>query len=30
MNTVLVCASHSPLLHCYSKEPESWQALQEA
>lgn len=30
MNTALVCASHSPLLHCYEKEPEDWQALQAA
>ena len=30
MSTALVCASHSPLLHCYSKEPESWEELQRA
>jgi 2,3-dihydroxyphenylpropionate 1,2-dioxygenase len=30
MSTAMVCASHSPLLHCYSKEPESWEALQQA
>ncbi len=30
MNTAMVCASHSPLLHCYSKEPDSWGALQQA
>ena len=30
MITAMVCASHSPLLHCYSKEPENWEALQHA
>ncbi len=30
MSTALVCASHSPLLHCYSKEPKSWDAIQVA
>lgn len=28
--TAMVCASHSPLLHCYSKEPEDWDKLQAA
>ncbi len=28
--TMLVCASHSPLLYCYAKEPEDWDALQQA
>ena len=27
---MLVCASHSPLLYCYAKEPEHWDALQHA
>ena len=30
MTTSLVCASHSPLLYCYAKEPEDWDALQNA
>jgi len=30
MNTYLTCASHSPLLYCYDKEPDDWQALQQA
>lgn len=30
MNTRLICASHSPLLHCYKKEPERWQELQDS
>jgi len=30
MSTAMVCASHSPLLHCYSKEPERWEDLQRA
>jgi 2,3-dihydroxyphenylpropionate 1,2-dioxygenase len=30
MNTQLICASHSPLLYCYKKEPEKWQQLQES
>lgn len=30
MKTSLVCASHSPLLYCYAKEPQDWQALQNA
>lgn len=28
MNTRLICASHSPLLYCYKKEPEKWAELQ--
>ncbi len=28
MNTRLICASHSPLLYCYKKEPERWDELQ--
>ena len=28
--TMLVCASHSPLLYCYAKEPADWEALQHA
>lgn len=27
MTTSLVCASHSPLLYCYAKPPEDWEAL---
>ncbi|MFW2369020.1 MAG: hypothetical protein ACN4GW_21605 [Desulforhopalus sp.] len=30
MNTRLICASHSPLLYCYKKEPERWEELQES
>ena len=30
MVTHLVCASHSPLLHCYAKEPQDWKAMQKA
>ena len=30
MNTRLICASHSPLLYCYKKEPERWQELQDS
>ena len=30
MSTLLVCASHSPLLHCYAKEPEDWDAMQRS
>lgn len=30
MNTALLCASHSPLLYCFAKEPEEWTALQAA
>lgn len=28
MNSSLICASHSPLMYCFAKEPEDWQALQ--
>ncbi len=28
MTTRLICASHSPLLYCYKKEPADWAALQ--
>ena len=30
MTTSLICASHSPLLYCYAKEPDDWDALQAA
>ena len=30
MKTFLTCASHSPLLYCYDKEPDDWDALQKA
>ncbi|MGW8192663.1 MAG: DODA-type extradiol aromatic ring-opening family dioxygenase [Desulforhopalus sp.] len=30
MNTRLICASHSPLLYCYKREPERWNELQSA
>jgi len=30
MSTFLTCASHSPLLYCYDKEPDDWDALQQA
>ncbi len=30
MKTRLICASHSPLLYCYKKEPENWQELQSS
>jgi len=30
MNTFLTCASHSPLLYCFDKEPDDWDALQKA
>lgn len=30
MNTRLICASHSPLLYCYKKEPQRWQELQDS
>jgi 2,3-dihydroxyphenylpropionate 1,2-dioxygenase len=30
MTSFLTCASHSPLLYCYDKEPDDWQALQQA
>ncbi len=28
MSTSLICASHSPLLYCFKKEPEEWEGLQ--
>ncbi len=28
MGTSLICASHSPLLFCFKKEPEDWEKLQ--
>lgn len=30
MTTALLCASHSPLLYCFAKEPDDWTALQAA
>ena len=30
VNARLVCASHSPLLYCYAKAPDDWDALQLA
>ena len=30
MTTSLVCASHSPLLYCYAREPGDWEELQQA
>lgn len=30
MTTSMICASHSPLLYCYAKEPDDWDALQTA
>ena len=30
MTTSLICASHSPLLYCYAKAPDDWDALQAA
>ena len=30
MTTSLLCASHSPLLYCYAREPEDWEGLQQA
>jgi 2,3-dihydroxyphenylpropionate 1,2-dioxygenase len=30
MKSRLICASHSPLLYCFTKEPERWQELQES
>ena len=30
MTTSLICASHSPLLYCYAREPEDWDGLQRA
>jgi len=30
MTTALLCASHSPLLYCFAKEPDAWDELQAA
>lgn len=30
MNTAMLCASHSPLLYCYAREPDDWEAMQAA
>ena len=30
MKSYLTCASHSPLLYCFDKEPDDWEALQKA
>jgi len=30
MKSRLICASHSPLLYCFKKEPERWEELQES
>lgn len=30
MSTLLICASHSPLRHCFAKKPAAWDALQAA
>ncbi len=30
MNTRLICASHSPLLYCFKKEPERWEELKSS
>ena len=30
MHTRLICASHSPLLYCFKREPKDWQQLQQA
>lgn len=30
MKTRLICASHSPLLYCYKKEPRRWKELQHS
>lgn len=30
MSTALLCASHSPLLHCFAKAPDCWDDLQRA
>ena len=30
MKTRLICASHSPLMYCYKKEPAQWRELQSA
>ena len=30
MTTSLICASHSPLLYCYAKQPKDWELMQQA
>ncbi len=30
MTTALLCASHSPLMTCFAKEPDAWAELEEA
>lgn len=30
MTTSLICASHSPLLYCYAKQPTDWDLMQKA
>ncbi len=30
MKSFLTCASHSPLLYCFDKPPDDWEALQKA
>ena len=30
MTTSMICASHSPLLYCFAKAPDDWDALQAA
>jgi len=30
MTTSMICASHSPLLYCYAKEPDDWEDMQRA
>jgi len=30
VKTFLTCASHSPLLYCFDKEPDDWDAMQKA
>ena len=30
MNTAALCASHSPLFHCYSQQPKDWDKIQAA
>jgi len=30
MTTSMICASHSPLLYCYAKEPDDWEDMQKA
>lgn len=30
MNTALVCASHSPLMYCFAKQPNEHEAVENA